>query len=82
MQLGAWLWVGLGRAGAAVVIAAVRAYQVFLSPLLGAHCRFQPTCSQYCIEAIHRYGVVRGGLKSLRRIARCHPWHSGGYDPP
>ncbi|MGA0040138.1 MAG: membrane protein insertion efficiency factor YidD [Pirellulales bacterium] len=82
MQLGAWLWVGLGRAGAAVVIAAVRAYQVFLSPLLGAHCRFQPTCSQYCIEAVHRYGVVRGGLKSLRRIARCHPWHSGGYDPP
>jgi putative membrane protein insertion efficiency factor len=82
MQLGAWLWVGLGRAGAAVVIAAVRAYQVLLSPLLGAHCRFQPTCSQYCIEAIHRYGVVRGGLKSLRRIARCHPWHSGGYDPP
>ena len=82
MQLGAWLWVGLGRAGAAVVIAAVRAYQVFLSPLFGAHCRFQPTCSQYCIEAVHRYGVVRGGLKSLRRIARCHPWHSGGYDPP
>jgi putative membrane protein insertion efficiency factor len=82
MQLGAWLWVGLGRAGAAVVIAAVRAYQVLLSPLLGAHCRFQPTCSQYCIEAVHRYGVVRGGLKSLRRIARCHPWHSGGYDPP
>lgn len=82
MRLGAWLWAGLGGAGAAVVIALVRAYQLLLSPLLGAHCRYQPTCSQYCIEAVRRYGVARGGLKSLRRIARCHPWHAGGYDPP
>lgn len=64
------------------VIAVVRGYQWTISPLLGPRCRFQPTCSEYCIGAIRRYGVVRGGLRSMRRIARCHPWNPGGYDPP
>ena len=82
IRVGAWLGKWLSWASAAAVIAVVRGYQLLLSPLLGAHCRFQPTCSQYCIEAVRRDGVVRGGLKSLRRIARCHPWHQGGYDPP
>lgn len=82
IRLGAWLTTWLSWASAAAVIAAVRGYQLLLSPLLGAHCRFQPTCSQYCIDAVRRYGVVRGGWRSLRRIARCHPWHQGGYDPP
>ena len=72
----------LSRATAAVLIGLVRGYQLAISPLLGRHCRFQPTCSQYAIEAIRRHGVLRGSVKSVRRIARCHPWHPGGYDPP
>ena len=72
----------LDQVTAAVLIAAVRAYQLGISPLLGQRCRFQPTCSHYCIEAIRRYGVVRGCWKAVRRIARCHPLHPGGYDPP
>jgi len=72
----------LERGAAWVLISLVRGYQLVISPLLGRHCRFQPTCSQYAIEAIRRHGVLRGSVKSLRRIARCHPWHPGGYDPP
>lgn len=64
------------------LITAVRVYQWTLSPWIGRHCRFHPTCSQYMIEAIGKYGVVRGGWLGLRRIARCHPFHPGGYDPP
>jgi uncharacterized protein len=65
-----------------LLISAVRAYQVVLSPLLGGACRFEPSCSAYFIEAVHKYGAWRGGLKGIRRILRCHPWHPGGYDPP
>ena len=72
----------LDQVTAAVLIAAVRAYQLGISPLLGQRCRFQPTCSHYCIEAIRRYGVVSGCWKAVSSIARCHPWHHGGYDPP
>jgi putative membrane protein insertion efficiency factor len=70
------------RQAAAVVIAAVHGYQILISPWLGRNCRFQPTCSTYCIEAVRRYGVGRGLLKAARRVARCHPWSRGGYDPP
>ncbi len=59
----------------------VRAYQLLLSPLLGPSCRYQPTCSQYAAIAIERFGVWRGSWMALRRIARCHPFHPGGYDP-
>jgi len=72
----------VSRATAALLIALVRVYQLAISPLLGQRCRFQPTCSNYCIEAIRRYGVIRGCWKAACRIARCHPWHPGGYDPP
>lgn len=65
-----------------VLIAAARAYQYALSPLLGRHCRFQPTCSVYFIEAVRKYGAIRGGLRGIWRICRCHPWNRGGYDPP
>ncbi len=65
-----------------LLIAAVRGYQLGISPLLGARCRFQPTCSQYFIEAVKKYGAVRGGWRGLRRIGRCHPWGGSGYDPP
>jgi uncharacterized protein len=59
----------------------IRLYQWTVSPLLGPACRFHPTCSQYALEAIRRFGVLRGGWLATRRIGRCHPWHPGGYDP-
>ncbi|MCA9235544.1 MAG: membrane protein insertion efficiency factor YidD [Planctomycetales bacterium] len=70
------------RLPAAVLIALVRCYQWGVSPWLGPRCRYQPTCSQYCIEAVRKYGAVRGGWRGLRRICRCHPWGGSGYDPP
>lgn len=66
-----WLLIGL-----------VRMYQWTLSPLVGRECRFTPTCSQYFIEAVRKYGAVRGSWRGVLRICRCHPWHPGGYDPP
>ncbi|MFO7171747.1 MAG: membrane protein insertion efficiency factor YidD [Bacillota bacterium] len=65
-----------------VAVLAIRFYQVALSPLKGGPtCRFYPSCSQYALEAVERYGVIRGGWLALRRILRCHPFHPGGYDP-
>ncbi len=64
-----------------LVVAVIRFYQRFISPLKGPTCRFQPTCSQYAVEAIERFGVFKGGWLAVRRIARCHPFHPGGYDP-
>jgi putative membrane protein insertion efficiency factor len=65
-----------------VVIALVRCYQRFLSPLLGPNCRFTPTCSQYFIAAVRKHGVIRGSWRGVLRILRCHPFHPGGFDPP
>lgn len=62
-------------------IGLVRLYQLTLSPLLGANCRFEPTCSAYAIEALETHGVIRGGWLALRRIGRCHPWGGSGFDP-
>lgn len=59
----------------------IRQYQRFLSPLLGQNCRFHPTCSQYAVEAIGKYGVIVGLYYATRRILRCHPFCAGGYDP-
>lgn len=59
----------------------IRSYQVALSPLLGVNCRFSPTCSEYARECVLYHGVLRGGWLALKRLARCHPWHPGGYDP-
>jgi len=64
-----------------VLLAGLRGYRFFLSPLLGNQCRFAPTCSCYAIEAIERHGSLRGGWLALRRVARCHPWNAGGWDP-
>jgi putative membrane protein insertion efficiency factor len=72
-----WSW-----AWQAAAIAAIRCYQLVISPWFGPTCRFTPTCSDYCIEAIRKYGVVRGVWRGMRRLARCHPWRPGGYDPP
>lgn len=60
---------------------AIRGYQLTLSPFIGNQCRFHPTCSQYALEAIERHGVLRGSLLAVRRLARCHPFHAGGFDP-
>ncbi len=65
-----------------LLIAAARVYQWTLSPLIGRHCRFEPTCSAYFILAVQKYGALRGTWRGLQRIGRCHPFHPGGYDPP
>jgi putative membrane protein insertion efficiency factor len=70
------------RVAVALLIGLVIVYKATLSPLLGRHCRFQPTCSSYFRTCVEKYGAVRGSLKGLARIGRCHPWHPGGYDPP
>lgn len=63
------------------LIICIRAYQFFISPLLPGSCRFYPSCSSYSLESIRRYGPLKGLLMTFRRLARCHPWHPGGYDP-
>lgn len=70
------------RAAAAVLIGLVIVYKATLSPFLGRNCRFTPSCSAYFRAAVEKHGALRGGLKGLARIGRCHPWHPGGYDPP
>jgi len=64
-----------------VFILFVRAYQVGLSPLLPASCRYYPSCSMYAIEALEKHGAARGGWLAARRILRCHPFRAGGFDP-
>lgn len=66
---------------ARAAIALIRAYRRFLSPLLPPACRFEPSCSRYALEAVERHGALRGSALALRRLARCHPFHPGGYDP-
>lgn len=62
-------------------LAAIRGYQRYISPLLPDACIYIPTCSQYAVEAIEKYGVVKGCWLGVRRVLRCHPFHAGGYDP-
>ncbi|MES1219748.1 MAG: membrane protein insertion efficiency factor YidD [Bacteroidota bacterium] len=59
----------------------IKLYQVIISPLLGPKCRYTPTCSQYGIEALKKYGIFKGSWLTIKRIARCHPWGGHGYDP-
>ncbi len=61
-------------------VALIRGYQLTLSPYLGRQCRFYPTCSHYALEAIEQHGLRRGTLLALKRLSRCHPFHSGGVD--
>lgn len=64
-----------------LLLAVIRAYRLVLSPWIGRQCRFTPSCSEYASEAIERHGSLRGTWMGMRRIARCHPWHEGGFDP-
>jgi len=64
-----------------VVLVLIRAYQLTLSPLLGNSCRYEPSCSRYTYEAVQRYGWAKGSWMGVKRVARCHPFAKGGYDP-
>ncbi len=72
-----------GKRNAAEIAALglIKAYQYGIRPMLGQRCRFFPSCSEYTAEAIGEYGVLRGGAMGAMRLAKCHPWHAGGYDP-
>jgi putative membrane protein insertion efficiency factor len=65
----------------ALLLALIRAYQYLLRPMLGAHCRFAPSCSDYARDAIAKHGAIKGLFLTFRRVLRCHPYHPGGYDP-
>ena len=64
-----------------VIVLLIRFYQVFLSPMFPPACRFYPTCSAYCIQAVEKYGVLKGLYLGVKRILKCHPLNPGGYDP-
>ena len=59
----------------------IRGYQLIVSPLLGSNCRFMPTCSEYALESLKAYGLIKGTFLTIKRIGKCHPWGSHGYDP-
>jgi len=65
----------------ALVINLIKIYKKFISPLIGANCRFQPTCSSYCEEAVYRHGLIKGLKFCFKRVLKCHPWGGSGYDP-
>ena len=64
-----------------IVIIPIKFYQIFISPILPDSCRYYPTCSVYFIEAVKKYGPIKGSILGIKRILRCHPGHPGGYDP-
>lgn len=65
----------------ALVVGLIKFYRRFISPMYPPVCRFSPTCSQYALTSVERFGVIRGGWLAIKRIARCHPFHPGGFDP-
>lgn len=71
----------LGKLLSKLFILLIRFYQLSISPMLGQNCRYDPTCSQYAIEALKKYGVLKGGWLGIKRISSCHPWGGHGHDP-
>ncbi|MCH7954443.1 MAG: membrane protein insertion efficiency factor YidD [Candidatus Marinimicrobia bacterium] len=63
-----------------IVLGILRIYRLAISPFLGSNCRFYPSCSTYSIEAVEKYGAIKGGFMSIKRVSKCHPFHSGGVD--
>ena len=63
------------------LILLIRGYQLIISPMLGSNCRFIPTCSEYALESLKTYGLIKGTYLTIKRIGKCHPWGSNGYDP-
>jgi putative membrane protein insertion efficiency factor len=63
------------------LIALIQLYRWIISPIFPPSCRFTPTCSEYALEAVRKYGAVQGALRAVRRVLKCHPFHPGGYDP-
>jgi len=63
------------------IILMIRLYQLFISPLLGQNCRYLPTCSEYSVKSLKEHGLIRGSILSIKRISKCHPWGSHGFDP-
>ena len=63
------------------LILMIRLYQLFISPLLGQNCRYLPTCSEYSVKSLKEHGLFRGSILSIKRISKCHPWGSRGFDP-
>jgi uncharacterized protein len=64
-----------------LIIWSIKGYRLFISPLFAPSCRYHPTCSKYALEAVERFGAMRGSWLAIKRILRCHPFHPGGYDP-
>ena len=72
---------GIVQLPSRILATLIRGYQRFVSPALPPSCRFHPSCSQYALEAVTRHGALKGGWLAARRLARCHPFHPGGFDP-
>lgn len=64
-----------------IIILLIKMYRIFISPFKPGKCRFYPTCSEYAIQSIEKYGVAKGGVLAIKRVLKCHPFHPGGYDP-
>lgn len=64
-----------------LIVLILKTYKYCISPFLGNHCRFYPSCSSYAMESVQRFGIFRGGALALKRLGRCHPWNPGGVDP-
>ncbi len=77
-----FLWTTIHGLPSWLLVALVRLYQLLISPWLGRNCRYHPSCSHYMIQAVQKYGFLHGTWRGVCRIARCHPFHAGGFDPP
>lgn len=71
----------MGKFGKKLAVSILKGYKKYISPLLPKSCRFYPTCSEYAVDAIIKYGVLKGSIKAIYRIIRCNPFNKGGYDP-